>query len=248
STRPGVLRSTWSRGAPAMGVTGRRSFLSNAAALATLASGRALAGSLSSSKAPADVNATEDLMREHGVIRRTLGVYDELARRLHATNEPAPLDVLGQAARLMGGLGEGYHEKLEETEVFPRLVKVGQQKPLIDVLLTQHQAGREFTRVFVAASTDRATLDQRGQRNRVAGQLEQFNRMYRAHAAREDTELCPAFRGLFSAKEFDALGDRFEEQETKLLGEHGFEKALAEVQQLERALGIDDLARYTAPP
>ena len=42
--------------------------------------------------------------------------------------------------------------------------------------------------------------------------------------------------------------DRFEDQETKLLGAHGFEKALAEVQQLEKALGIDDLARYTAHP
>src|SRR5262249_59312206 len=117
STRPGVLRSTWSRGAPAMGVTGRRSFLSNAAALATLASGRALAGSLSSSKAPADVNATEDLMREHGVIRRTLGVYDELARRLHATNETVPLDVLGQAARPMGRFGERTPGQLEAREV-----------------------------------------------------------------------------------------------------------------------------------
>jgi len=231
-----------------MGTTSRRSFLSTAATLGALAAARSALASPPSTAKAAEVNATEDLMREHGVIRRTVGVYDELARRLHATNETVALDVLGQAARLMGRFGEGYHEKLEETEVFPRLVKVGQQKPLIDILLAQHQAGREFTRVFVAASTDRAKLDQPGQRGRLAGQLEQFNRMYRAHAAREDTELFPAFHALFSEKEFDALGDRFEEQETKLLGEHGFEKALAEVQQIERVLGIHDLGHYTAHP
>ena len=227
----------------------RRSLLSAVVVGTTLPAARAAAAPSAGGKPPPpEVNATEDLMREHGVIRRTLGVYDELARQLRVASETVSLDVLGQAARLMGRFGEGYHEQLEETEVFPRLVKVGQQKPLIDVLLAQHQAGREFTRTFAAASADRATVDHLEQRSRVAGQLEQFNRMYRAHAAREDTELFPAFRSLFSEKAFATIGDRFEDQETKLLGSHGFEKALAEVQQLEKALGIDDLARYTARP
>jgi hemerythrin-like domain-containing protein len=227
----------------------RRSLLSGVLVATTLSGVRAVAAPATGGKPPPpEVNATEDLMREHGVIRRTLGVYEELARKLRVASESVPLEVLGQAARLMGKFGEGYHEQLEETEVFPRLVKVGQQKPLIDILLAQHQAGREFTRAFVAASADRATVDQLAQRSRVAGQLEQFNRMYRAHAAREDTELFPAFRSLFSEKAFAAIGDRFEDQETKLLGDHGFEKALAEVQHLEHALGIDDLARYTAHP
>ena len=226
----------------------RRSLVS-AAALATIAGARAVAAPTTGGKPPPpEVNATEDLMREHGVIRRTLGVYEELARRFHTAGESVSLDVLGSAARLMSRFGEGYHEQLEETEVFPRLTKVGQQKPLIDVLLAQHQAGREFTRAFTASAADKATVDQLTQRSRVAGQLEQFNRMYRAHAAREDTELFPAFRSLFSEKAFAAIGDRFEDQETKLLGAHGFEKALAEVQQLEKALGLDDLARYTAHP
>jgi hemerythrin-like domain-containing protein len=227
----------------------RRSLLSGVLVATTLSGVRAVAAPATGGKPPPpEVNATEDLMREHGVIRRTLGVYEELARKLRVASESVPLEVLGQAARLMGKFGEGYHEQLEETEVFPRLVKVGQQKPLIDILLAQHQAGREFTRAFVAAAADRATADQAAQRARVAGQLEQFNRMYRAHAAREDTELFTAFRSLFSEKAFAAVGDRFEDQETKLLGAHGFEKALAEVQQLEHAVGIDDLARYTVHP
>jgi hemerythrin-like domain-containing protein len=225
-----------------MGTTSRRSFLSSAALLV------AANPSPATKPEPAEVNATEDLMREHGVIRRTLLVYEELARRLRAATESAPREVLGQAARLMARFGEGYHEKLEETEVFPRLVQVGQQKPLVEVLLAQHEAGRAFTRVFIAASSEGDALGQPAQRTRVAQQLQQFSRMYQAHAAREDTVLFPAFRALFSERAFTALGERFEEQETRLLGDHGFEKALEEVGQLERALGIDDLAKYTVRP
>ncbi|MBN9687998.1 MULTISPECIES: hemerythrin domain-containing protein [unclassified Corallococcus] len=196
---------------------------------------------------PAEVNATEDLMREHGVIRRTLLVYDELARRLDLREEKAPAEVLAQATRLMRRFGEDYHEKTEETEVFPRLVKAGQQKELVQVLLEQHAAGRKLTASILAAASGRDALTQPQQRATVARQLTQFIRMYRPHAAREDTVLFPAFRELFDEKQFQELGERFEAQEHRVLGSDGFENALKEVAQLERALGIHDLARFTPP-
>ncbi|RKG76783.1 hemerythrin domain-containing protein [Corallococcus exercitus] len=194
---------------------------------------------------PAEVNATEDLMREHGIIRRTLLVYDEFARRLGSPEEKAPAEVLAQAARLMQRFGEGYHEKTEETEVFPRLVKAGQQKELVQVLLEQHAAGRRLTASMLAATSGRDALTQPQPRAATARQLTQFTRMYRPHAAREDTVLFPAFRNLFDEKQFKELGERFEEQEHRLLGNDGFENALKEVEQLERALGVHDLARFT---
>lgn len=194
---------------------------------------------------PAEVNATEDLMREHGVIRRTLLVYDEIARRLGIPEEKAPVEVLAQATRLMRRFGEDYHEKTEETEVFPRLVKAGQQKDLVQVLLEQHAAGRKITESVLAATSGHDALTQPQPRASVARQLAQFIRMYQPHASREDTVLFPAFRKLFDEKQFKELGERFEEQEHKLLGSDGFENALKEVAQLERALGIHDLARFT---
>jgi hypothetical protein len=69
--------------------------------------------------------------------------------------------------------------------------------------------------------------------------------MYAAHAAWEDTELFPAYRKQFSEAELDKLGERFEEQEHKLLGSAGFEGALREVGDIERTLGIHDLAKFT---
>ncbi len=69
--------------------------------------------------------------------------------------------------------------------------------------------------------------------------------MYRPHAAREDTILYPAFHALITPKEFDALGDQFEDQEQKLFGKDGFEKMVADVAELEKQFGIYDLAQFS---
>ncbi|HEY2482680.1 MAG TPA: hypothetical protein VGI30_10855, partial [Caulobacteraceae bacterium] len=60
----------------------------------------ALAGCAKSAPTGEDVSATEDLMREHGVLRRILVVYRAVAPMLRAN--PAQVDAvaLGQAADL----------------------------------------------------------------------------------------------------------------------------------------------------
>src|SRR5262249_33252662 len=75
--------------------------------------------------------------------------------------------------------------------------------------------------------------------------IQQFIRMYRPHEAREDTVLFPAFHALFTEEEFDKLGDQFEQKEQQLLGSGGFEGTVEQVAQLERALGIYDLSKFT---
>ena len=82
-------------------------------------------------------------------------------------------------------------------------------------------------------------------RKELVRSCEAFIRMYRPHEAREDTVLFPAFHDLVGQKEYERLGEQFEDEEHKLLGEGGFEKAVAEVAPLEQALGIFDLAKFT---
>src|SRR5882724_11820035 len=61
-----------------------------------------------------EVTATEDLMREHGVLRRALLVYQETAGRLDAGAAISP-EPLQKTATLFRAFGEEYHEKkLEE--------------------------------------------------------------------------------------------------------------------------------------
>ena len=70
------------------------------------------------------VTATEDLMREHGVLERVLLIYEEGIRRLDAREELLP-EPLSDAAWIVRRFVEDYHEKQEESDVFPRLEKAG---------------------------------------------------------------------------------------------------------------------------
>src|SRR3989442_12341706 len=77
-----------------------------------------------------EVTATEDLMREHGVIRRALLVYFESVPKLRQS--PSSLDpaALHRTAELFRTFGEDYHERmLEEQHVFPVVRKQGPEAP-----------------------------------------------------------------------------------------------------------------------
>ena len=185
-----------------------------------------------------EVTPVEDLMREHGVLRRVMYLYDEAAQRIDNRGE-VPLDSVAACAGIVRRVIEDYHEKLEEQMVFPRFETAGKMPELTTVLRRQHLVGRTLTDQIVSlvksplGETDRATL---------ATALRRFNHMYRAHAAREDTVLFPAFRGIVGAKAYSELGEQFEDKEKQMLGDHGFEHAVADVSKLERAFGVFDLA------
>jgi hypothetical protein len=103
---------------------------------------------------PAEVTASEDLMREHGVLRRALFVYRESAVKLKQDAAAVPLDALEKTAQLFRVFGEDYHEKkLEEALIFPVLKRFrGPAVPQVDALIAQHARGREITDYILAVS------------------------------------------------------------------------------------------------
>ncbi len=185
----------------------------------------------------------EDLMREHGVLRRILLMYTHIQGRLDTGEDFAP-EALSSAAVIIQNFIENYHEKLEEDHIFPRFEKAGTLVELVRVLKEQHKAGRVLTE-FIKQSCTPATLEEPLKRKELAQKLEMFMRMYRPHAAREDTVLFPALRSLVSAGEFDSMGEEFEDKEQALFGVGGFEKIVGQVADLEKGLGLYDLAQYT---
>jgi hemerythrin-like domain-containing protein len=190
-----------------------------------------------------DVSPAEDLMREHGVLKRVLLIYGEALKRF-AASEDLPPEPLKDSAAIIRVFIEDYHEKLEENYLFPRFRKAGKLAGLVDVLQQQHQAGRRLTDTTLRLSTTQALQDPAQQRM-LADALRQFIRMYSPHEAREDTVLFPAFRGIVPAKEYDELGEQFEDREHELFGEDGFEKMVDRVAGIEKTLGIYDLAQFT---
>ena len=227
----------------------RRSFLA-----ATLAVGaiwpvraRAVPGEpeTAKSKGPAqeDVSPAEDLMREHGVLKRVLLVYGEALRRLDA-RENLPPEALADSAGIIRNFIEDYHERLEENFLFPRFRKANTLVDLVDVLEAQHRAGRRVTDATMRLSSLKAIRDPE-QRRILADSLRAFIRMYAPHEAREDTVLFPALHRIVSEHEYDALGEQFEDEEHRLFGEDGFEKMVDRVAGVEKLLGIYDLAQFT---
>lgn len=185
----------------------------------------------------AEVTPGEDLMQEHGVLQRILLIYDEAAQR-GARGAAVDGAMVRSAADIVRRFVEDYHERSEERHVFPRLEAARREVELVATLRRQHQRGRELTDAIVrlsATPTDPA----------LTRALQDFSRMYRPHAAREDTVLFPTFRELVGRSAYHELGERFEHEEHARFGEHGFERTVADVARIEAAFGLDDLARFT---
>ena len=111
-------------------------------------------------KAPAgegeeEVSPAEDLMREHGVLKRVLLVYGEALRRLNA-REDLPPEALADSAKIIRSFIEDYHEKLEEDFLFPRFRKANTLVDLVEVLLAAAPRGT------AADGHDAASLDLEG--------------------------------------------------------------------------------------
>jgi len=125
---------------------------------------------------------------------------------------------------------------------FRVLKKAHQLEDLVDVLYSQHQAGRKITdEILHLSHTGRTDAEAK----RLIEILLAFNTMYNPHEAREDTVLFPAFRKLVSKNEYDSLGEEFEKNEHKKFGADGFETTVNKVATIEKMLGIYDLSLFT---
>jgi hemerythrin-like domain-containing protein len=224
-------------------MSGRRNILLAGGAALALASTHANAAESSKT-----VTANEDLMREHGILRRALLVYTIASERLseigHADIDPT---VLGRTAKLFRTFGEDYHErKLEEQHIFPVVRKLKSKvADYPDILQQQHDRGRDLTDYVVAVT--RGGNISSGNMYPLAQALREFVIMYRIHAALEDTEVFPAWKQSLSAHAYGEMGERFEQIEKQTFGKDGFDDALKQIAAIEQQFGMPTLSEITMP-
>ena len=190
-----------------------------------------------------EVSPAEDLMREHGVLKRVMLIYEEVLQRI-ARRQGFPSQALADSAQIIRTFIEDYHEILEEDFLFPRFRKAKRLLELVAILSEQHKAGRTLTDIIIQNANDKA-LRNTAKRKGLASSMRLFNRMYAPHEAREDTILFPALHSIMTKNEYDSLGDEFEKKEHQLFGKEGFEGMVDKVASIEKQLGIYDLARFT---
>jgi len=189
-----------------------------------------------------EVSPPEDLMQEHGLLNRILLIYDHCKFSLVNGQSFDPAILLNSAG-VIRTFVEDYHEKQEEDYLFPRFKKANQLTSLVQILKQQHDAGRAITDQIMRLTRSGTLTETENQR--MIRLLTDFNVMYRPHEAREDTVLFPAFRKIISQHEYDSLGEEFERNEQKRFGADGFETMVGKVAEIERQLGIYELAQFT---
>ncbi len=187
------------------------------------------------------VSAPEDLMREHDVLHRILLIYERIITTPGAAAE-WPVKTLTEAARLVQTFIEQYHQKTEEDHVFPRFEKARRHTDLVAVLRKQHDAGTRLTQAILKGA---GQLKEPADAERLTRDVRAYIRMYQPHSAREGSVLFVDLHTVVEPKEYEEMGDRFEEIEHEKLGENGFENAVSQVAAMEKTLGIYDLSQFT---
>ncbi|MGH8209413.1 MAG: hemerythrin domain-containing protein [Steroidobacteraceae bacterium] len=115
----------------------------------------------------------------------------------------------------------------------------------VDILIAQHQRGREITD-YVMAVTRSGKIGS-GAAEPLAKALSTFVLMYQNHTAREDTIVFPAWKTALSQHQIEEWGDQFEDIEKQQFGTDGYEQAVKQIAAVEQRLGFADLAQFTAP-
>jgi hemerythrin-like domain-containing protein len=192
---------------------------------------------------PAVIPPDDDLMREHGVLKRVLLCYREMIARVQA-GEALDAQDLHDAALIIHDYIEGFHEGLEEGYVFPRLVTAGHLASTVTTLLVQHARGRVITQFLLGEATAKGVASPAAAA-RLAAAMQAFDRMYEPHEAREDTVVFPAFRQILPAAELTDLGEYFADLQHQEFGTDEFAAVVARVASIEQNLGIYDLAQFT---
>ena len=221
----------------------RRSAIAASVPMACWAAAPRIARAEEAPDATAAVTATEDLMREHGVLNRLMLVY-EAALSPSASRLGSIHEVLHGTASLIRSFIEDYHGMLEEKFVFPEFDRQRTLTSLVKTLREQHRVGRMLTGVVLRNATADGLAND-ATRAEVTRACREFVRMFRAHEAWEDTEIFPAFRRLVSPAQLQDLGEQFEEIEHRNFGQDGFADTVKKVVQLERHVGIQGLDTYT---
>ncbi|HZY77764.1 MAG TPA: hemerythrin domain-containing protein [Jatrophihabitantaceae bacterium] len=197
-------------------------------------------GSSSPSAEPHVPSPGEELMVEHGVLKRVLLAYRAMSARL-ADGRPVPSGVVTDAAQIVSSYVESFHEGLEEAYVFPRVQDA--EPELVRTLLVQHDRGRHLTAAILAAAG--TGLHTAAARAALRTDLDAFVRMYEPHEAWEDTVVYPALRAATPQRTLDELAERFADLSDKQFGDHALRQILDRVAGVEQQLGIGDLASFT---
>lgn len=189
------------------------------------------------------VSLVENLMKEHGVLDRLLLIYEKILEQIELDQKISFYE-LKRSTEIVKSFIENYHEKLEETYIFPRLEKSKKMVAFVKILKEQHIEGRRLTDYIIDRSTN-INLKNLEEKNKLRQVIKDYITMYRPHTAREDTVLFPEFRKLISSPGYEELGRIFKDKEEDLFGKDVYSSIIRDISRIEEELHIHNLSQFS---
>ncbi len=224
-----------------LGPISRRKFilLSGAAGAYLAASGCSKQG-----KDKVEIATAVELMeKQHGILRRALFILDEVKGGMDARMELPP-EIIQGTIEVVRRIVVECHQKIEDESIFPLFESAKKMGGLVGVLREQHAAGTQMIGILGQFAADFSVKDLEKRRT-MQNALHHFSRMYRAHSDREDTQLFPALRQIVSPADLTKLNETVQKLDLQILGQNGYDEAMAKLEGFENALGMGDLAAFT---
>ncbi|MCL5256443.1 MAG: hemerythrin domain-containing protein [Chloroflexi bacterium] len=181
--------------------------------------------------------ATEQLVEEHNVIERLLGVLEATATKLDRGGDLPP-EVLERELDIVRNFADRCHHGKEEGRLFPAMEQHGipKQGGPIGVMLAEHDKGREYVRQMGEAAAGYASGDKRAGRS-FAAAARGYAQLLSQHIYKENNILYPMANKVLSQDEQQRLMQQFEQIETEEIGEGKHHEYLHEVERLEKQVG-----------
>lgn len=179
------------------------------------------------------MRATEELVTEHGAIKRMLRIIDEVSRRLDA-GEPVATEDLEGIVEFIRVFADKCHHAKEEGHLFPAMVQRGvpAESGPIGVMLYEHDLGREHVRAMGEALAG-AARGERAAAQAFSEHARGYAGLLRDHIAKEDSILYPMAERVLDSAEDDRLFEAFERVETDVVGQGRHEEFHRMLDRLE---------------
>ncbi len=161
----------------------------------------------------------KDLKMEHDAVQLTLRILDKICQKIEQSGEIIDLQHIDQLLEFFKVFVDKCHHGKEEELLFPALENVGVSREggPIEVLLHEHQQGREYVQNMTAALVqykkgDRTAVDE------FVKNAKGYINLLNQHIDKENGVLLPLAEKHLSEQEQAKLWEGFEMIETQKIG------------------------------
>ena len=180
----------------------------------------------------------EELMDEHRVIERVLGII-EIAADLLDDDETVDPELFVDIVDFLSTFADKCHHSKEEKHLFAKMQECGASGEVgpIAVMLREHQDGRAHVRKMAELSQKKMT---KANKAAMAKASRAYVELLSQHIRKEDNVLYPMAKQILSGEDMKDLEKSFSEVEEKIMGPGVHEKFHRKIEEWDKKYGRPD--------